>query len=60
MEYKNYNLFITKEEQLERIDNVIIPYAKSANFIDKIKLITDKKLFRKNKRKCYYLSSILF
>ena len=47
MEYKSYNSIISKKEYLERIDNIIIPYAKSASFISNIKLIDNKKLFNK-------------
>ena len=47
MEYKSYNSFFTKEELLERVDNVLLPYAKSSNFIKNIRLISDKKVFNK-------------
>ena len=47
MKYRSYDLVINKEELLERVDNVLLPYARSSNFIKNISLISDKKVFNK-------------
>ena len=42
MKFRSYNLLFSKEELWARIDNILIPLAESANFINDIKLISEK------------------
>ena len=47
MKFRSYDSIFTKKELLERIDNVLLPYAKSSNFIKNIELISNKSLLNK-------------
>lgn len=49
-EDENYHKFISSEDMFSRINNLVLPLAKSFNFIGKIEIINEKKLLIKRTR----------
>ena len=53
MKFRSYNLLFTKDELLQRVDNILKPLAESANFITKTYVVSDRKTLDKILRKSF-------
>ena len=47
MKFRSYDSHFTKDELWQRIDNILIPLAEAANFVNDINLVSDKNSLKK-------------
>ena len=47
MKFRSYNILFTKDELLQRVDNILKPIADSADFITKTNVVSDQKTLDK-------------